>query len=406
MSKEKLLNFLKSKTLKKIIIIAVAVIAIGGIVTGSYFGAQRIKLNKAVDNVSTPEISGDAKNTVLMIGDGMGPNHIEVTEAYYGIDAMNMVKLARADGLVHTFSHNDWVTDSAAAATALSCGVKTNNYSVATYKGANLTNMSEYASSLGKRVGIIATETLTGATPAGFSAHSKDRDNTDEIALCQLESSVDIFMGAGKEYFDGKTDIMTDNKLTYFTSFAALTTAVSYEDGVASVDVGRIITCYDEITTNSTGTDDSPTLAEMSVLALAYLDFISGDDGFFLMIEGSHIDKRSHSNDLKGMVAQLKAFDEAVAAVVNWANADGDTFVMVTADHETGGLAYDGETGDDLSDKLFTRGSHSGVDVRYFVYGKVPAELTETKTIDNTNVAHIIRALMDNYAEGKQKAAA
>ena len=112
------------------------------------------------------------------------------------------------------------------------------------------------------------------------------------------------------------------------------------------------------------------------------------ENGFFLMIEESHIDKRSHSNDMAGMLEHLVAYDNTIKAVVQLAEEMGDTLVIATADHETGGLQYNGESGEELSDKMFTKGSHSTANVPFFVYGNI-GEIPSI--IDNTQIARICR---------------
>lgn len=332
------------------------------------------------------------KNVILMIGDGMGENHIKVTEAYNERPSF-IRQEAQISGWMKTYSLNSDITDSAASATAMSTGLKVPNGNIAYKSGQKLTTMSEFAKAYEKGVGIIATEILSGATPAAFSAHNRSRRNSEQIVKEQFESEVDLFIGAGKSYYDLQIQAMDDNNLSYYTNFDDLSSDI---DDVASGGhpFTRLFAAFDTISVNET-TSISPTLADASINAIRCLDYLYDNKGFFMMIEGSHIDKRAHDNDLQGMIDQLNGFNQAVESVVEWARRDGETLVMVTADHETGGLIYDGQSKEQLSDALFTRTTHSGVDVPFYLYTTTNLSfINQGETIDNTDVAKFFRALI------------
>lgn len=332
------------------------------------------------------------KNVILMIGDGMGENHIKVTEAYNERPSF-IRQEAQISGWMKTYSLNSDITDSAASATAMSTGLKVPNGNIAYKSGQKLTTMSEFAKAYEKGVGIIATEILSGATPAAFSAHNRSRRNSEQIVKEQFESEVDLFIGAGKSYYDLQIQAMDDNNLSYYTNFDDLSSDI---DDVASGGhpFTRLFAAFDTISVNET-TSTSPTLADASINAIRCLDYLYDNKGFFMMIEGSHIDKRAHDNDLQGMIDQLNGFNQAVESVVDWARHDGETLVMVTADHETGGLIYDGQSKEQLSDALFTRTTHSGVDVPFYLYSTTNLSfINQGETIDNTDVANFFRALI------------
>lgn len=322
----------------------------------------------------------EVKNTILMIGDGMGPLHLEATKGYFGMDTLFMETMSY-NGMVTTFSKTG-VTDSAAAATALSTGVKIQNGGVAMDGGKNLETMGELAKKHGKSVGIITTEALYGATPASFSAHAQFRGESDRITKFQLESGFDLFIGA--------TDLSNYASYEYDIRAAGYDYVNEFDDLSYSSD--KIFAVFSKIST-SNGTNEQPELKDIVRFAINFLESKS-DNGYFLMIEGAHIDKRSHSNDIKGMVEQLKAFDEAVNAVMDEASVD--TYVLVTADHETGDLRYNGETGDAIKNSLYHSGGHTGKDVRYFATSHV---VNLPRRIDNTNVASVFRQLISgSYA--------
>ena len=151
----------------------------------------------------------------------------------------------------------------------------------------------------------------------------------------------------------------------------------------------KIFASFEEIPLNNGGSK-KPTLAELSLKSIEKLS--ANPNGFFLMIEESHIDKFSHDNELLNALEHLKAFDNAVKAVVEKAAEIGNTVVIVTADHETGGLEYNGETKEQLSDKMYTRTRHSDANVAYFVFGTVDCEFPEV--IDNTQIGNLCKSII------------
>lgn len=322
------------------------------------------------------EYNGEKLNVILMIGDGMGFSHVSAATAKYG----DLFFDTQADykGSVTTFSRDVFdPTDSAAAATALATGHKTDNGKVAMYGGKDLASTTELAILLGMATGVIATEGVDGATPAGFSAHAPSRNDLDEILADQLKSGIDLFFGSNAErYAPLKAQI--EKSYTYVDAFS----------DIASAD-GKIFASFEEIPLEGGG-EAKPTLAS---LAVAALDILSVDeDGFFLMIEESHIDKCSHNNDLFGAIEHVKAYDNAIKAVVEYAERIGNTIVIVTADHETGGLQYNGETADRLSDDMYTKGSHSKADVPFYVFGDIDFDLS--RITDNTHIAKLCQAVI------------
>lgn len=314
--------------------------------------------------------SGQRQNVVLMIGDGMGFNHLKAAEAFYGKLFVTTATVA-AKGEVTTHSLTPLLpTDSAAAATALATGHKTKNHQVGQYKSETFQNSAELAKALKMAAGIIVTEGVEGATPAGFSAHTSDRKNADEILSDQLKSNIDLFVGSNRtRYFPLKNEI--EKTHTFIDTFSS-----------ESWNREKIFAAFEEIPLNANG-DSKPTLSSLCIKALEKLS--QNPNGFFLMVEESHIDKFSHKNQLSDALEHVKAYDNAIRAVVEKAAEIGNTIVIVTADHETGGLRYDGETKEMLSDKMYSRTTHSTANVPYFVFG----EITDTKfpsIIDNTQI--------------------
>lgn len=363
---------------KKIVKVCTAVLAVLIFATAAVLSgfaiAQSIKVSDAEKYVV--QYGGEKLNVILMIGDGMGKNHVRAAETLYG--GLFFTQNADFTGEVTTFSRNVFgPTDSAAAATALATGYKTDNGHVGQYKGKDLVSTTEKAISLGMATGVIATEGVDGATPAGFSAHTSSRNNLDEILEDQLDSGINLFFGSNSE--------------RYAPLKAQIEQKYSYVDGFSQIEQtqGNIFAAFDEIPLVQDG-DSRPTLA---MLAVAALDILSQDeDGFFLMIEESHIDKFSHNNELADALEHVKAYDNAIKAVVEYAEKIGNTIVIVTADHETGGLVYNGESAAELSDSMYTKGSHTSANVPYYVFGDIDYEFASCT--DNIAIARLCQAII------------
>ncbi len=360
------------KSVKIIAVVLAVLIVVMSAVLGGLAAAHYAKV--AQTEKMTLDYDGGKLNVILMIGDGMGVNHVKAATAKYG--DLYFATNADYSGEITTFSRDVFgPTDSAAAATALATGRKTDNGRVGQYKGKDLKSTTEIAIEHGFATGIIATEGVDGATPAGFSAHTSSRKNLDEILSDQLASGIDLFFGSNVErYAPLKAQI--EKSYTYVDAFSEIAAAQ-----------GRTFAAFDEIPLVSDG-ESRPTLAS---LAVAALDVLSKDeDGFFLMIEESHIDKYSHDNMLDEALGHVKAYDNAVRAVVEYAERIGNTIVIVTADHETDGLQYNGETAAQLSDDMYTKGSHSKANVPLYVFGSVDFDFSAL--IDNTLVAKFCQA--------------
>lgn len=369
---------------KKILIAVTAVVVCAALITGGVFGGLVVARNNRLktDNELTG-LTGEYKNVILLIGDGMGKNHMKAGEAVYGKDFEMRTRPVMA-GEAMTFSRAlTGPTDSAASATALSTGVKVDNGEIARHKGENIKSNMELAVENGMATGVIAAEGVKGATPAGFSAHADDRNDLDDILATQLTSKIDLFMGGAKEYYDEHAEKIENAGYKYFTDMNDFDNSADKLWGV-----------FEELPTDSEKSNSTaPTLAQISVAAIEYLDEKSGDNGFFLMIEESYIDKMSHNNDMDEMLAHMLAYNDTVNAVLDIAEEIGDTLVIATADHETGGLEYNGETAAALNDKMFTKTHHTKANVPYFVYSKLDGV---PETLNNTQIAFICRYYITN----------
>lgn len=321
------------------------------------------------------------KRTIVMIADGTGPASLTVARQVKGAPlALDRVVY----GLIETRSANSSVTDSAAAATALACGVRTNNGMVGMAPdGTRLRSIAEAAKAEGKAVGIVTTDAITGATPAGFSAHVPHRSQSGEILAQQIASGFDLFLGGGRRVL---TEPLSEQLAAAGYELVEDVEALRSASGkVFGLFAPGVMTAMVE--RRSGAPSSEPTLPEMAAKALEVLD--ANPQGFFLMIEGAQVDKGNHAHDLPWATYELLAFDETVAQVLAWADAHPGTVVMITADHETGGLVLLAEPHEGARAQAIQRasakgscspadcsvhyatGDHSGVDV--FLGGNDPS---------------------------------
>lgn len=274
----------------------------------------------------------EPKNIIYMIGDGTGFNIIEAAENVYH-DQLYMNKLAMnyIPYLTHqtTYSTSNYITDSAAGGTALATGYKTANGAVAVdsdTRSQPYKSVLEIAAEKGMSTGVVVTKQVTDATPAAFTAHAYERGDFDTIAQQQTEKLIsgelDLLMGGGSLYFDDEYCI--ENGINLTTKKAELPNVPLPLLGLYDLDV---MDTYDK---------SLPTLAEMTDRALELLS--EDENGFFLMVEGSQIDSYNHDNEIAGATHEVYEFDKAVAAALEFAVKNPDTMIIITADHETGGL--------------------------------------------------------------------
>lgn len=301
-------------------------------------------------------VDDNIKNVIYLIGDGMGPLHLE--KAKQERDILLTMDLFPYQGRSMTRSLTNSVTDSAAGGTALATGVRTYNGAIGVYfyDPVNVfthpKNLTELCMENGMMTGVITTDVTSGATPSAFSAHSSDRDNTEDITADQMTSGIDLIWGHSNGV--ATQSEAEANGFTYITNFAEM---MALEEGSRS-----FAQFTNQLWTLNQSDINTPNLEQMTMKAIDLLD--DTDEGFFLMVEGAHIDKHSHNNDDEGMTEALQEFDRTIAAVLAYAMADGETLVVITADHETGGIVLNAD-----GTYSFTRGSHSNTNVPVLVYG-------------------------------------
>ena len=303
------------------------------------------------------------KNIILFIGDGMGVSHL-----YAGMtissQPFNLEKFPYS-GFSKTYSADSYITDSAAGGTAIACGEKTNNGMVGVRPDSTvLSSITAIAHKNGLATGVVSTSALTDATPASFVAHNPSRGNYEEIAGDFLKGSIDLFIGGGEDHFRKRKDsadltiklkeqgfdvVFTPDDMKKSTSNKLA--ALLAKDDMPPVTAGR-----------------QGLLREMTAKAIETLS--KNKNGFVLVVEGSQIDWGGHENNLDYIATETIDLDAAIGAALEYASADGKTLVVVTADHETGGMVL---SGGDISthtvEAIFAGSSHSAVMVPVFSYG-------------------------------------
>ena len=285
-------------------------------------------------------ITEKANNYILLIGDGMGvvqttmPQHMDGTALAPYTDGEDIFygTLLPYSGLAHTNSL-EHTTDSAASATALATGYKTTNGRIGRDKDGNdLLSITELAASLGMATAVMSTEVQSGATPGGFSAHANDRDDTEDILASQkvLQETCGTIIEADHDLYTAYGVYQLEQRIN----------------------------------------------ATLNTLA-------QDEDGFFMMYEEAHIDKHGHNLDEDGAAKAVLRFNQAIATFMEFAFYHPDTFLLITADHETGGLSM-------MGGKLkFTGGGHTSRDVPVYAYGQ-GAEVFDDLSIENVQIPKTI----------------
>lgn len=276
------------------------------------------------------------KNIVIMIGDGMGPSYTSAYRYYKDNPDTEEVEQTVFDrllvGMASTYpaSVSGYVTDSAAAATALATGVKSYNGAISVDPQKQpLPTILEKAKSLGLSTGVAVTSQINHATPAAFLAHNESRKNYDALALSYLETNADVFLGGGKKYF-------TPELLAQFKA-KGYQHITRFED-LASITQPKVLGLFAEVQLPwAIDEKDAKKLSTLTQKALSLLS--QNDQGFVLLVEGSLIDWAGHNNDIATAMGEMDEFSNAIEVVEQFVREHPDTLMVITADHNTGGLS-------------------------------------------------------------------
>ena len=324
------------------------------------------------------------KNVIMMIGDGMGLE--QVSCAWVANGGHLYLDNFPVTGLSRTYATDKLITDSSAGGTALATGVKTRyGYIGVDENGLPISTLLTEARDRGMKTGISVVCRINDATPTGFCNHSISRSDEEGLAAQYLDSGVDFLIGGGikfwKERRDGR-DIVEEMKAKGYNF-------VDTREDLAAAGKLPVLGLFAE-TEMAPALDRGPILEESAVKALELLD---NKNGFFLMIEGSSIDDHCHNNHVGYAMEEMFDFDKTIGKVLEWAAKDGETLVIVTADHATGGLTLLGgslEKGEILVN--FSTKGHNGILVPVYAFG--PHSEDFSGTMENAEVANRIRAIM------------
>jgi alkaline phosphatase len=294
-----------------------------------------------------------ARSIILMIGDGMGAAQIEAARWWQvGPDgALTMDTLSVQDGWSRTDALFGQTTDSAAAVTAMATGQKTaNGYLSVDAEGQPLTTILEMAQAAGKAVGLVTSVPLAHATPAGFAAHNRNRNQYMPIAEDMYEAGVDVLLGGGAGHFlpyqttcsCGWSGLRTDGRDLVVEAESIGYVFACDTQGLEEIDTSSVNRLLGLFANEEMSRPLRPSLAEMTRVAI---EILSRDpDGFFLMVEGGLIDWVCHSNEAEESIELTLGFDAAVGEALEYVRDTGDTLLIVTADHETGGMSVTTES--------------------------------------------------------------
>ncbi|WP_164013472.1 alkaline phosphatase [Pyxidicoccus trucidator] len=327
------------------------------------------------------------KNIVLMVGDGMGTAHFAAARLLRG-EAFAAGRFP-VTGLVSTGSANSLVTDSAAAATAMATGAKSNNRMLGLdASGQPLPTLVEQAEAQGKATGLVTTTFFGDATPAAFAVHTARRDQVADIVSQLLGGGVDLIAGTGAELFG-------TNGLPALRDAAAKHgwSLVTEPAALASAPGSKALAVFP--TQRNDGDVPGARLPDLARWALERLS--TDPEGFFLVLEHEGTDKASHVNAAEDLKTSLRSFDEAVGVVADFAKRRGNTLVLVVGDHETGGLRVVADATGALSLEFGTT-LHTGALVPLFALG--PGAERFGGFYENTEIARKVRALSQGTAPG------
>jgi alkaline phosphatase len=319
-------------------------------------------------------------NIILFIGDGMGTAHLSAGMA---VSPEPLVfEYFPYSGFAETSSYNNYITDSGAGGTAMACGVKTRNGMIGMRPDSvAVTSIMELAKKKGLSTGLVSTSSITHATPASFVAHNAGRGNYEDIALDFMNQTIDVFIGGGADHFRKRKDGIDLSAKLKEQGYDVVYTM----DDLAKSSSPRLAGLLAPVHMGKAMETRSGMLEKMTEKAIQALS--RNKKGFILMVEGSQIDFAGHDGNLQWLVSEVIDLNNAVDAAYKYAQTDGKTLVVVTADHETGGLSLpSGNLQSNSVSGNFGTGDHTGTLVPVFSYGPGAERFSGIKT--NTYFFH------------------
>jgi alkaline phosphatase len=342
----------------------------------------------------------DIKRVVLFIGDGMGLSHLTAARIHWlGPDGRLHMERMPVTGLLAVHAATDLITDSAASATALATGIKTTNSSIGVDPDGNeRLTILEAARDAGMSTGLVTTTDLTDATPAAFATHVPDRGMKAEIAAQLLAARLNVLLGEGEQFYprsDRRSAREDDADPLPLAKDLGYEVVLTREQLLATRS-NLLLGIFEDLTTDRlrpglTPSNEPPSLAQMTAKALELLS--RNPAGFFLLVEEEGTDPGSHVNRPDYFLHHVKSLDAAVEVAIDFARRDGQTLVIVTADHETGGMnILGGSSAEQALELVWDTDRHTGQPVPLFAFG--PHALRFTGLKDNTEIPGIFADLL------------
>lgn len=348
---------------------------------------------------SVLENAGSIQNVILIIGDGMGLQHIRAGTLYdgkeYGFTGWPMVRV-NTQALDSSGALSEDYPDSVAASTAMATGVLTANEFVGRgIDGTDLPTILDLAQAMGKATGIVTNDVLFNGTPAGYASHASSRNDRIPILESQLTSGANLLCGSLHESCTIMAPQIREQGYAYCESYADLSGTFGADKAYWQLPIG--------------GNDATLSLAEVSLDALRYLE--QKENGFVLVIEQAHIDKYCHHQQFEDVCIAVSDLNKTVEAVMSWLGDRTDTAVLVTADHETGSLqvadtsgkyketltAADSGANQDISYEFRTP-NHTTTNVALYTYGFTAdftkSDLYKKKALKNTEIYYLMAELI------------
>jgi alkaline phosphatase len=333
-------------------------------------------------------------NAILIIGDGMGIGQLSTASLIlHGPYGEMTLETAPVTGLMKTHAGNLPVTDSAASSTAMATGFKVPKRAIATLADGTIpVTLFEAARRAGLTTGVITTSGLVDATPAGFTAHAAKREHYVDILDDMLASDAELLIGG--DWSDYTKALRNREFQARLDNIDALGAAAGYDVVRSRSELaaasGRVLALFPP---RGTGGDaHGPALDELARFGIERLD--ATGNGFVLLIESEITDGTGHDNDIGALVEGVRELDEMLRAVLAWSEPRGDTLVVVTADHDTGGLGVVGGDYDrGVAEVRWATHGHTSQWVPVFAFG--PGSEHFSGVIDNTDVGILIARLLD-----------
>ncbi len=350
-------------------------------------------VNASRRTTAIAEVETPPRNVILVIGDGMGVGQVSTASAMlHGPLGGLVLESAPVTGLMSTYAGNFLVTDSAASATALATGFKAPKKALSVLADGRVpVTIFEAARARGLSTGLVTTSGLVDATPAGFTAHETKREHYPEILEDMLGSGAELLIGG--DWSDYQKALENDDFQDMLSRIDSLGETAGYtvvrDDGELGDTDGPVLALFPP--RGHGGDAHGPPLDGLVTFAVNRL--AENDTGFVLLIESEVTDGVGHDNDIAGLVEAVDELDTAVAALLAWAEPRGDTLIVVTADHDTGGLGIiDGEYEDGVAEVRWATSSHTGQWVPLFAFG--PGAEHFAGVIDNTDMSVLFAKLL------------